>query len=236
MNQGWEVIEYICKRVVEPIDNALLCERLHVIPGGSVDAQLATITSKVSLWRDTPLPQLRELLLVSTARRVNTGDILFEKGDYSTAFFTIVEGGVDIQVAPGQTVKRQGGDFFGEMSLLSDVPRSATVTATEETILIETPRHALLKLMDAVPAVKQSLEQQWIPRALHMYLYPPLSARVFLSLAAKATLQTFKKGEVIFREGEPGDAIYIICGGVIKLSTMDASGKELVIAYRSIRH
>jgi CRP-like cAMP-binding protein len=60
------------------------------------------------------------------------------------------------------------------MSLLSDVPRSASVTAAEDSIIIETPRHALVKLMDAVPAVKHAVEQQWIPRALHMYLAPSL--------------------------------------------------------------
>lgn len=167
-------------------------------------------------------------------RCVHPGERLFDKGHYSTTFFTIVEGGVDIEVAPGQAVQRGVGEFFGEMSLLSDVPRSASVTAAEDSIVIETPRHALVKLMDAVPAVKHAVEQQWIPRALHMYLAPSLSAGAFLSLAATVTVQTFTKGEVIVREGETGEAMYIICGGVIKLSTMDAAGKELSIAYRSV--
>ena len=151
---------------------------------------MATIQSQVPLWRTLALPRCASCCSLSTVRRVPRACGLFAKGAYSTTFFTVIDGGVAIEVAPDQTVPRGVGEFFGEMSLLSDVPRSASVTATEDTLVLETPRHALVHLMEAVPAVKQAIDQAWIPRALHMYLSPHLSIQAFQGLAATVTVQT----------------------------------------------
>ncbi len=68
------------------------------------------------------------------------GDIIIKEGDHGSEMFIIKEGSVDVIKGKGDntitltTLKR--GDFFGEMSILEDVFRSATVIAKEETHLI----------------------------------------------------------------------------------------------------
>ncbi|WP_089935682.1 cyclic nucleotide-binding domain-containing protein [Candidatus Entotheonella palauensis] len=234
MNQGFEVIQSICGETVEPIDEAGLQKTLQDIPGDSAEAKIKTMTSRIPVWATASAGPLRDLLLVSTVHHVAPGEVIFEKGSYSTTFYTIFEGEVEIDVPGPEKVRLTQGDFFGEMSLLSDVPRSTAARAATSTILIETPRNAMLKLISAEPETKAFIDRRWVSRALRMYLAPNQPASVFETLSPRVEWQAFKRHEVVFHEGDPGDAIYIIRNGVVKISTVDTAGNEVVISNRSV--
>ena len=70
-------------------------------------------------------------LLVRTADLVDVpaGKVLIREGETGHEFFAIAEGEVEIS-SDGTAVTEQAGDFFGEIALLFDVPRSATVKTT----------------------------------------------------------------------------------------------------------
>ncbi len=234
MNQGFEVIQYICGEAVEPIDAEGLRKTLQAIPGDSAEAKIKTITTRIPIWATTSPGSLRDLLLVSTVHHFEPGEVVFQKGHYSTTFYTVVEGEVEIEISDDEAVRRAQGDFFGEMSLLSDVPRSAAVKAVTSTILIETPRNTMMKLISAEPETKAFIDRQWVTRALQMYLAPNQPAAAFETLSQRVEWQAFKPHKVIFHEGDPGDALYLIRSGVVKISTMDAAGNEVVIGNRSV--
>jgi CRP-like cAMP-binding protein len=65
------------------------------------------------------------------------------------------------------------GEFFGEISLLSGRPRSATVTATTACELLELDKPTLERLCNEHPRVRAVLEEVYIERASH-----PLAAMV----------------------------------------------------------
>jgi len=86
------------------------------------------------------------------------GEIVFRKGDPGVGMYVIRDGGVDIynefpNMTKSKILDLGSGDFFGEMSLLNDSPRSATVVATRESTLLGLFRHDLLGLMDSDPAL-----------------------------------------------------------------------------------
>jgi CRP-like cAMP-binding protein/Fe-S-cluster-containing hydrogenase component 2 len=235
LNQGYEVIEYILGHAVEPIDEALLQHTLERLSGASAQDKLATLAARVPLLADLAAPQLRELALVSTVHSVERGQVVFKEHDFSTTVFTIVEGSIHITTEehPDSTVVRSQGEFFGEMSLLADRPRSATATAAERSLLFEIPRRSLLKLMRAESSVNRRINAAYVVRALQTYLGPTLATDAFRDLAAKAELVTFAKDAIVFREGDPGDALYVIRSGAMKISKTNRAGSEYVIAYRS---
>jgi CRP/FNR family transcriptional regulator, cyclic AMP receptor protein len=72
----------------------------------------------------------------------NTGDVIFREGDEGNAMYILVEGSVDLKkkVEKGETVLKTvnvPNEFFGEMALIDDRPRSATAIAAAPTKLIE---------------------------------------------------------------------------------------------------
>ena len=79
---------------------------------------------------------------------------MVREGDVSDRFLVIVSGRVEV-TQDGEHVRFEGpGEFFGEIGLLRDVPRTATVTAVEDTTLYSLAREDFL---DAVLGVDESL-------------------------------------------------------------------------------
>jgi Cyclic nucleotide-binding domain/Major Facilitator Superfamily len=67
---------------------------------------------------------------------VPAGEVVMRAGDESDRFYVIESGRVQVTAADGHVLREEGpGDHFGEIGLLRDVPRTATITALETTVL-----------------------------------------------------------------------------------------------------
>ena len=87
---------------------------------------------------------LERLAIDAREVRVATGQVIFEQGAPGDSFYVIADGDVDVSV-DGSHVRRQGrGESFGEIALLRDTPRTATITASEPTTLIAIDREPFL--------------------------------------------------------------------------------------------
>jgi MFS family permease len=76
---------------------------------------------------------------------VAAGDVIVREGDESDLFYVIESGRVEVTAADGHVLREEGpGDHFGEIGLLRDVPRTATITALETTVLLELQREEFL--------------------------------------------------------------------------------------------
>jgi MFS family permease len=100
-------------------------------------------------------PSAIEALARGASRRhAVPGEVLTTEGEESDRFYVIDHGQVEV-TQQGRLLRHEGpGDFFGEIGLLRDVPRTATVTATEDTELISVDREDFL---GAVRGAEESL-------------------------------------------------------------------------------
>jgi MFS family permease len=72
-------------------------------------------------------------------------DVIIREGDESDRFYVIESGNVRVTAADGRLLRVEGpGDYFGEIGLLRDVPRTATITAAEDSVLLALPREEFL--------------------------------------------------------------------------------------------
>ncbi|HET9842891.1 MAG TPA: MFS transporter [Nocardioides sp.] len=73
------------------------------------------------------------------------GDVVIREGDESDRFYVIESGSVRVTAADGHLLREEGpGDYFGEIGLLRDVPRTATITAADDTVLLALEREEFL--------------------------------------------------------------------------------------------
>ena len=89
-----------------------------------------------------------------------TGEAVIKQGDAGRSFYIVREGRVEIQARNAEGVmfftKELGpGAFFGEMSLLTGDPRTATVVALEETELLRLDKEAFRKIMEENPRAEE---------------------------------------------------------------------------------
>ncbi|MGQ0618539.1 MAG: cyclic nucleotide-binding domain-containing protein [Panacagrimonas sp.] len=235
MNQGYEVIEFIEGRNVDPADAPLLRAKFDNLPNfnGDVEAAIAHIQKRVPLLAPLTALQLREFLLDSEIRRPAAGEIVFNRNDFSTDIYSIVAGSVDIEIDPDDPFKRISigpGQFFGEMSLISGRRRSSTVYAGEGCVLIESPRRTMLKLINSVAAVRRVLDEAFLRRIIESQIAPGLTPEDLQQLVSNATLQKFDANQTLFTEGEVGDSLHLIRSGSVTISR-DFGGREIVLAY-----
>src|SRR5204862_5716048 len=124
MNQGWEVVEHLMGRAVEPADEAVLKARLPYWQG-SVRERIAAIRSRVPLLAAADEQQLRVTFLAARVREYADGETIIRENDYTNDFEIIVSGRVVLWKRPEQQTHEvkiaalTAGNFFGEMSLIS---------------------------------------------------------------------------------------------------------------------
>lgn len=233
INQGYEVIEYILGNQVEPADTALLREKFASFCNDrGVDDVLEKIRKSVPLLAMLNTLQLRELILESNILQPAPGDIIFKRNDYSTTFFFIVEGELDVLIDEDDQAdaKLKAGQFFGEMALVSGRRRSGTVRASTPCVLIETPRRVMQKLIESVQSMRRILNEVAIKWVVHVCIGLSLSEEELNDVASHATLKTYVAGEELFHEGDQADGLYLIQSGSVTVSRM-IGGKEVVLFY-----
>lgn len=233
INQGYEVIEHILGNPVESADNELLREKFSSFcDDRGVDDVLVKIQKNVPLLAMLSTLQLRELVLESNIVLSEPGDYIFRRNDYSTTFFFIVEGELDVLIDddehPDDHLKT--GEFFGEMALVSGRRRPGTVRARTKCVLIETPRRLMQKLINSVQSMRRILNEVAIKSVVQICIGLSLDEEELNDVASHAILKSFEAGEELFHEGDDADGLYLIQSGSVTVSRMIA-GREVVLFY-----
>jgi len=118
------------------------------------------------------LPEEDHLALVSLwkLKTIKSGEVLFRKGEVGSAMYVIEEGEIEIVLPVDPPVNEvqlsvlKEGDFFGELSLFTDVPRTATARALTNTRLIEMQRGDFITFVMERPSVAVSMLSEMAKR------------------------------------------------------------------------
>ena len=238
MNQGYEAVEFALGRDIEPADEPLLKRKFATFSRRkSVAEVLDTIRDNMPLLSGLNRLQLREFLMDSELRTPPEGEILFRRNDYTNSFFMVVGGEVQVEVphagrAP-DWFPLGPGQFFGELGLISGRRRSSTVRAGPDCVLVEAPRRAMLKLIASVESIRKQVDETFLKRAVRTYVAPMLpEAELDELLGAGVAVRSYGGGEVLFREGDPPDGLYLIRRGSVTISR-EIAGREIVLSYLS---
>src|ERR671936_1787199 len=132
--------------------------------------------AKVELIRDVPLfsrlskKGLQEVASIADEIDFPEGKVLTKQGARGREFIVILEGAAQVD-QDGRRINTLGeGDFFGEIALVTKLPRTATVTATEPVRALVITDRDFLTLMKKSPEVGEGIVE-----ALAERLAPDLS-------------------------------------------------------------
>jgi CRP-like cAMP-binding protein/Fe-S-cluster-containing dehydrogenase component/ferredoxin len=126
------------------------------------------------------------------------------------------------------------GQLFGEMTCMTFQPRSATVRAKTDVVMLEMLRN-VLDILQKNKTFRAELDRQYRLRALETHLH---SVPVFASmpqefiayLRDRVELIRYSPGEVIVRQGDPADAFYLVRLGFVKVTERHPGG-DVVLSY-----
>lgn len=135
----------------------------------TVDQELKELQSS-TLFSSFEREALVEIVASTELRSYDEGDIIVTEGEPGSSLFLIVGGRVKVFTRTDdggnlQLAELGPGDFFGEVSLLSGKPRTATITARTQVTAIELDRASVDRIAENHPEVKKVLEDFYERRA-----------------------------------------------------------------------
>jgi cAMP-dependent protein kinase regulator len=145
------------------------------------------------------------------------GETLFSKGDPGDALFVVAWGEVAVLV-PREVARLSEGDFFGEIALLADRPRTATVRATVDSQVLAIDRPLLNDLVAASPDLLKVLlrflrERLVATLAETSPFFAPFTELERLGLAARFQFLEIDEGLRMVEEGVKSPGLFVILAG-----------------------
>jgi small-conductance mechanosensitive channel/CRP-like cAMP-binding protein len=123
---------------------------------------LADVLAEVDLFTTLPPEALRALADATSPRPYGRGERIIDEGSDGQTFYVVASGEVSVRAAsPSVEIARlRRGQYFGEMSLLTGEPRSASVVATEDCTLLEIDRATFARIFQMLPGLARQLSAQ----------------------------------------------------------------------------
>lgn len=115
------------------------------------------LISKVPLFAGCSKQELGLVARIADEIALPGGTSVFEQGKRGREFCVLVAGEVEIRQGPTRLRALTAGDFFGEIALILDAPRSATVTATTDVRLLVIDQAAFRRLLREVQSIQDKV-------------------------------------------------------------------------------
>ncbi len=134
----------------------------------SVFSRLRHVLQNTYFFQSLKMNELDELIGHLRMIRVQKGYEIIKQGDPGDAFYLIASGKVSVWIKKGfkrsKVAELVSDDFFGEMALISNEPRSATIIAEDVTELFILQKYDFDKILMKNPAISQELKKAYHER------------------------------------------------------------------------
>jgi cAMP-dependent protein kinase regulator len=179
----------------------------------------------IPLFSSLEAGELRRLIEGVEVRDFAAGEIILRQGDPGGSLFVVVEGEVDVLVEgpPRRRVATLGARaFFGELGLITDFPRSATVQAKGAVQCLEISRELMAGVIANSPEVLRTILRFFRDRMVDRLLatsplFTHFSAEDARTLAGRFKFLELEAKTRVIHEGKPAPGLFMLLCGELML-------------------
>jgi CRP-like cAMP-binding protein len=211
-----------------PIPN-LISDLLLPLPRARSERGALALIEEGSPPRNIPLfsmlrpENLRRLLKAARLFRAEKGRVIFRQGDRGDSLYVLIEGNVSVFLEDPRLplAELSDGAFFGEISMLTDRPRGATIECTTETELLEISRDALLDALTEEPTATSLLLSFLRERLVEVVVKTGPLFRYLetdeerAALASRFVLLDAGPEAVLIEQGKSARGLYVLVDGSV---------------------
>ncbi|XP_064653243.1 cAMP-dependent protein kinase type II regulatory subunit-like [Lineus longissimus] len=183
----------------------------------------------ILLFRSLDPDQMQDVLDAMFEKRATPGEHVIEQGDDGDNFYVIDQGTYDVLVTVNGEQKRvhvfEDQGSFGELALMYNMPRSATVVAKTKGVLWAMTRNSFRTIVLKAAFKKRKMYEsllEGVPMLKHLDQYERMNL-------ADALTPRIYQDCIILKEGDDADGMYFIEDGNVKI-TITKDGKEAEVA------
>lgn len=180
------------------------------------------LLARTPFFRDLRPVELDALASQLDEEHVEAGATVVREGDVGTRFYVLADGEAEVLQGPDERKigDVSGGDAFGEIALLEDRPRTATVRARTPLRLLALDRahfHRWAKeRVAAIGRLRTELEER--DKLARMPVFAGLAGTQLDAVVKRLRIRRVPAGEAVFEQGDPGDRFYVVADGEAEAS------------------
>lgn len=177
-----------------------------------------------------------------SVRRMGEGETVMRQGEPGTALYLVASGEVQVFITEAGQDKEIARLFentlFGEMALITEQPRSASVRVVGEADIIEVSRETLARVSAQIPAVNAVLDKFTRERLIKNLLlasplFTPFSRAQQTELLRRFEGHDVEPGVDVIREGEQGPGLFVVLSGGLEVFTRGSNSTPVALAQLS---
>ncbi|XP_070192799.1 cAMP-dependent protein kinase type II-beta regulatory subunit-like isoform X2 [Littorina saxatilis] len=200
-----------------------LGEAKIVNPKSDIQRQrLADVVKDILLFRSLDPEQMQEVLDAMFEKRVAPGEHIIDQGDDGDYFYVIDSGTYDIYVLiegqPKLVGNYDNSGFFGELALMYNMPRAATITASSQGKIWALDRTTFRRIV-----LKSAFEKRKKYETLleHVPLLKSLDVYERMNVADALLSRTFEDGVQIIKQGDAAECMYFLESGKVRIAMVN---------------
>jgi len=199
------------------VDDAFAAEDNRPHKGAGRATMARFVLPKTPFFPVLARPQLQTLVERVRLVPLRAGEVLFSRGDAGDALYVVAWGEVAV-VADRELARLAEGEFFGEISLLADRPRTATVRATVDSHVLAIDRALLVDLVSEAPEMLKILlrflrDRLVVTLAETSPLFAPFTPLERLGLAARFQFLEVDEGLCMVEQGKKSPGLFVLLSG-----------------------
>lgn len=174
--------------------------------GGRV-SEIVDLLRKVPLFSGLEAEDLTALASIVTRKEFGKREALFHQGDPGEEFMILTDGSVKVELMNSEGKELTltiltPYQFLGELALLDDVPRSATVVSMEQSVLLSINKRDFARLLESFPRMSIPMLRQLTRRV--RVLTDDIASMAFLDSYSRVTRKILNLGEEMGKETPEG--------------------------------
>eukprot|EP00931_Biecheleriopsis_adriatica_P090361 TRINITY_DN64360_c0_g1_i1.p1 TRINITY_DN64360_c0_g1~~TRINITY_DN64360_c0_g1_i1.p1 ORF type:complete len:428 (-),score=134.60 TRINITY_DN64360_c0_g1_i1:56-1279(-) len=189
------------------------------------EERIKVVLKKSFLFNSLSKDDMKVILDAFLEKHIEAGQRIIQEGDDGDVMFLIESGAFDcIKIINGEdkVVKKCGqGDVFGELALLYNCPRAASVQATSSSVVWQLDRETFGHIVQNAASKRRDAFMDFLKS---VPLFEPLESYDLMQLADCLQTQKCDAGERIISQGESGDTFYLVEEG--ELAALKVMGEE----------
>ncbi|XP_046628424.1 cAMP-dependent protein kinase type II regulatory subunit isoform X1 [Neodiprion virginianus] len=193
--------------------------------------RLGESVKTILLFRALDKEQMADVLDAMFEKTVETGDYIIRQGDDGDNFYVIEKGKFEVYVKDPSgadvlihTYDNSGA--FGELALLYNMPRAATIKAITPGTLWAMDRQTFRRILLKSAYKKRKMYEDLINK---VPMLKSLENYERMNLADALAPKHFADGELIIKQGDIADGMYFVEDGVVKITILGDNGREVEI-------
>lgn len=189
--------------------------------------RLENILKKIFIFKSCGVDQLEMLINHMYERKVFAGEIIVRQGDPGENFYVVDKGKFDVNFEDGDCKQNlaqiEGPGSFGELALMYNCPRSASVIAKEDGVIWVLDRFTFRRILFTTTENKRRHYEHLLE---NMPILSLLNAYERAVLADALETKVFEDNNCIIKEGDTADCMYFIENGRVAISVQDEQEED----------